>query len=162
MAVTQSQRWIIDWLLHNSMLHCKNSRPEIFFTLLKMRLKFQSTLKEQYDTQWAINHEAMLLVDFSPNLSSLWSERNWHRVYFIHLMTQSFLLFIYFFSPFACCSERFTPLASNELVRRGLFAAITQIFCLFSSIWCLFFLLALASESRRGPAATCFISLHIL
>lgn len=30
MAITQPQRWIIDWLLHNSMLHCKNSRPEIF------------------------------------------------------------------------------------------------------------------------------------
>lgn len=30
MAVTRLQRWIIDWLLHNSMLHCKNSRPGVF------------------------------------------------------------------------------------------------------------------------------------
>lgn len=28
-----------------------------------MRLKFQSTLKEQYDLQRVINHKAMLLVD---------------------------------------------------------------------------------------------------
>lgn len=34
-----------------------------------MRLKFQSTLKEQYDTQWAINHETMLLVEFKPTVT---------------------------------------------------------------------------------------------
>lgn len=50
------------------MLHCKNSRPGVFLLtffilLIKMRLKFQSTLKEQYDLQWVINHKAMLLVD---------------------------------------------------------------------------------------------------
>lgn len=54
------------------MLHCKNSRPEIFqafSSLIKMRLKFQSTLREQYDTQWAINHEALLLVKFKLTLT---------------------------------------------------------------------------------------------
>lgn len=51
------------------MLHCKNSRPGVFLLtfffilLIKMRLKFQSTLKEQYDYQRVINHKAMLLVD---------------------------------------------------------------------------------------------------
>lgn len=50
------------------MLHCKNSRPEVFLPpffilLIKMRLKFQSTLKEQYDLPRVINHKAMLLVD---------------------------------------------------------------------------------------------------
>lgn len=30
---TQPQRWIIDWLLHNSGLLCKNSRPENFLAL---------------------------------------------------------------------------------------------------------------------------------
>lgn len=67
-----------------------------------MRLKFQSTLKEQYDTQWAINHETMLLVEFrltlavnaplSKNLSSLSFERNLHNVHLIHQMTPRFLL----------------------------------------------------------------------
>lgn len=123
-----------------------------------MRLKFQSTLKEQYDTQWAINHEAMLLVDFSPNLSSLWSERNWHRVYFIHLMTQSFLLFIYFFPLLLAAvkdSLRSPPMSSWDvgcsqlLLRYSVYFPLSDAF-FFSLHWHL----------RAGEALQLHVSYH--
>ncbi len=156
MAVTQLHRWIIDWLLHNSMPHCKKSRLEIsqaslFLYLLKTRLKFQSTLKEQYDTQWAVNHKIMLLSELRLQLQlTLGWKKLWHHVHFTHLMTQSFPLFAA--AKDSLCPP---PMSSGDVGCSQLLLRYSVYF----SLWCLF--LALASE-RRGPAATCFKSLHIL
>lgn len=119
------------------MLHCKNSRPEKYFKLfvflLKMRLKFQSTLKEQYDTQWAINHGDALLAEFGRSLWPLLSELQRKKLLTsrpLHPSNDSIVPSFFFFFAAVRDSRRSPPaMSSCDVV--GLFTAITQIFCLF-------------------------------
>ena len=153
MAVTQPQRWIIDWLLHNSMLHCKNSRPDIFqaFPLfiqneVKVSINLERTIWHTMGNQswthasrWVQTHADCR--SFSGNLSSLRP---------LHPFNDSIV-------PSFCCSERFAPRLQWACET---WAAITQIFCLF--LYLMLFPPHAPASERGGPAATCFISLHIL
>lgn len=137
MAVAQPQRWIIDWLLHNSMLHCKNSRPEIFQAFLlfiknevKVSINLERTIWHTMGNQsW--NHAPRWVqarTDCRGLLVKLKLAPEWKKLltwrplcpFYDSVLPSVFFFFFFWYL-----------LASNELARSGLFTAITQIFCLF-------------------------------
>lgn len=143
------------------MLHCKNSRPEIFFCLFshffhtlnhnnvwkkkekgsrrrrnQTRWKLDSTLSEQFKAEWAT----------SP---TCWDETLTSRPFFIQLMNRTFTFL-------------FTAVSGRS---RAMRLPLTHIFCLFLRLMP-FFSFLVSEGGRKGlgerdPAATCFISLHI-
>lgn len=112
------------------MLHCKNSRPDIFqaFPLfikneVKVSINLERTIWHTMGNQswthasrWVQTHADCR--SFSGNLSSLRP---------LHPFNDSIV-------PSFCCSERFTPLASNEPVRR---VQLLLRYSVYFSIWCL-------------------------